>query len=346
MTARLITEIGGAYSNSYVTLQQADAFATTFPWYPSNGSTGWLDFTEEQRTQALINAAFAMQTLPWAGVKCSPASDAGRYANDWDQYWITIRDWSSGGIFGYFFDDAFARGSGQGDEVFKWGVDGGVVLPQVSSYRAKTFETGLRFWDVNGVQITVDRYEVLTSEGTSGDQTRDVVYYWDSPVDISYITGSFNDAFNPGRSGTWYWGVYVNGEQLFNFPGTTADQPQKLAWPRSGVTCQGLTATCSVIPQSIKEAQVLVAYNFLINPSLVPGTPVPPDNTPTGTYIAEQTLGDMSIKYAAFPNGSVVDDCKVCGEAVLISSLPWLKGLLGCFLSNQGSNRVILRVRS
>ena len=83
MAKRLITTVGGAYSNSYVTLEEADLIASNFPWY-----SDWDAYTDEQKTQALIQAAFAMQQLPWAGDKCAPASDAGKSAVDWDQYVI------------------------------------------------------------------------------------------------------------------------------------------------------------------------------------------------------------------------------------------------------------------
>ena len=101
---------------------------------------------------------------------------------------------------------------------------GAFYLGLYLALRLKAFETGFKFWDENGVELPWDRFEDLSSSGSSGDQTRDTVYYWDSPVDIAYTTGRFNDAFNPGRSGTWYWGVYVNEEQLLNYPGTTSKQ--------------------------------------------------------------------------------------------------------------------------
>ena len=346
---RLITTLGGAYSNSYVTLAQADSFAVTFPWYSSTSDRqGWEDYSDSEKTQALLNAAFAMQTLPWAGTRCSPASNADTLPNSWTQYLIVASDnYSGGGVFDYFFDNRIIRGVGQGDNVLQWGKADDTLFQGMTSFRYKTFETGLKFFDKDGTEHPPDRSEIISSSGSSGDETRDVVVYWDEPWDFAYFKGTFNDAFNPGKSGTWYWGVYVNGEQLLEFPGTSKDQAQRMAWPRSGVTCQGVEATCDLIPQSIYETQVLLAYNFLTFPELVPGTPDEPNNTPTGTYIAEQKLGSMSIKYNAWPNGGPVDDCKVCGEASLITDLPWLNDVLGCFLkTTTGNSRVILRVRS
>ena len=289
-----------------------------------------------------------MQQLPWDGLKCSPASDAGQEQEDWDKYWIKIRDSLNEGIFSYFFDDGSARGDGQGDEVFKWGIDGGVVLPQVSSYRAKTFETSLKFWDVTGTELPYDRFEILSSSGSGGDQTRDIVYYWDNPVDISYITGTFNDSFNPGRSGTWYWGVYVNGEQLFNFPGTTATQSQRLAWPRSNVTCDGEEANCSYIPETILIAQVLIAYNFLKNPGHVPGTPDDGVSAPTGTYIKRQKIDVLEIEYDQFDSNQYNSDCDNCDDPYLIRTYPWLRDMLACWLeyTSRGDSKMIRLFRN
>ena len=338
---RLITTVGGAYANSYVTLEEANLIASNFPWYDD-----WNTFDDDEKTQALIQAAFAMQQLPWDGNKCSPASDAGTTKKNWDQYWLKVDD--NLGIFDYLDDSGFAKGVGQGDEVFKWGVVGGNVLTGVSSYRAKTFETGLTFWDVNGAELPYDRFEILSSSGTSGDQTRDIVYHWDSPVNISYITGRFNDAFNPSRSGTWYWGVYVNGEQLLNFPGTTSTQAQRLAWPRYGVTCDGEEADCTYIPETIKITQVIIAYNFLKNPDDVPGTPGSGNTAPAGTYIKRQKIDVLEIEYDQFNSNQYTDNCDNCDDPYLIRIYPWLKDLIGCWLdkSTTSDNRLIRLFRN
>ena len=345
---RLITTVGGAYSNSYVTVSEADLIAVNFPWYAENGSTGWKDFDEDAKRQALVQAAFAMQGLPYAGTKCEPASDANTPAKDWKQYWITVKaDRNSDGIFDYFYEE-FDRGVGQGDAVFKWGTPGTALLKDVTTYQAKTFETALTFWDKDDNKLTPDDTELISSSGSSGDETRETLYIWDSPVQISYITGEFNDAFDPFATGTWYWGVYVNGDQLLNFPGTSEKQVQRLSWPRSGVSCEGEVADCSFIPETIKLAQVLIAYNFLIYPNLVPGTPSAPPSAPKGTFISEQTLGSLTVKYDQYdgfdPNA---DNCTNCGDPYLYRTFDWLKNLLGCWVvASSGAYGLRLRVRS
>jgi hypothetical protein len=334
---RLITTVGGAYSNSYVTIPQADLIAFNFPW-----SSDWNTFSDDDKTLALIQAAFGMQQLPWNGLKCTPASDAGLPQLDWDNYWLKVGSINGEGIFGYLTDDGFAKGSGQGDEVLKYGIDGDILFSATSSFRAKTFETALTFWDKDGTTIAPDRSEIVSSSGSSGDQTRDVIYYWDTPVDISYITGSFNDAFKPSASGTWYWGVYVNGEQLLNFPGTTATQAQRLAWPRSGVTCDGEIADCSYVPETIFITQVMIAYNFLKYPNQVPGTPSE-DTTPTGTYIKRQKLDVLEIEYDEFSNAESIS-CDSCDDPYLLQVYPWLKDILQCWLDISSGNSKMIRL--
>lgn len=334
---RLITTVGGAYSNSYVTIPQADLIAFNFPW-----SSDWNTFSDDDKTLALIQAAFAMQQLPWNGLKCSPASDAGLPQLDWDKYWLRVDDIINGGIFNYLTNDGIATGVGQGNEVFKYGIEGYVVFSATASFRYKTFETGLTFWDKYDAEIPPDRFEIISNSGSSGDQTRDVVAYWDTPVDISYITGRFNDAFYPGRSGRWLWGVYVNGEQLLNFPGTTKTQSQRLAWPRSGTTCDGETADCTYIPETIFITQVMIAYNFLKYPNQVPGTPSV-DTTPTGTYIKRQKLDVLEIEYDEFSNPES-SSCDDCGDPYLLQIYPWLKDVLQCWLDIRSGNNQMIRL--
>ena len=132
-------------------------------------------------------------------------------------------------------------------------------------------------------------------------------------------------------------------------PSTTDEaNPQSLMWPRSGVSCDGVQAGCSFIPKEIKEAQILIAYNLLINPEMITGTPGGGGTTQAGVYVSEQTLGEMSVKYAAYPGGeSSTNDCVDCSTPEVIAKLPWLKGLLSCWADVSTSNsKILLRVRS
>ena len=130
------------------------------------------------------------------------------------------------------------------------------------------------------------------------------------------------------------------------------DKPQALQWPRSGVTCNGYTAACTLIPYHVEWAEVMLAIQLHQNPNAI----IPPGGGggggSAGTYVAEQTLGDLSIKYAAYPSGQTVvnNDCTSCSNPELINKFPWLTDLLGCWLDQDsistGDSRVILRVRS
>ena len=130
------------------------------------------------------------------------------------------------------------------------------------------------------------------------------------------------------------------------------DKPQALQWPRSGVTCNGYTAACTLIPYHVEWAEVMLAIQLHQNPNAI----IPPGGGggggSAGTYVAEQTLGDLSIKYAAYPSGQTVvnNDCISCSNPELINKFPWLTDLLGCWLDQDsistGDSRVILRVRS
>ena len=130
------------------------------------------------------------------------------------------------------------------------------------------------------------------------------------------------------------------------------DKPQALQWPRSGVTCNGYTAACDLIPYKVEWAEVMLAIQLHQNPNAI----IPPGGGggggSAGTYVAEQTLGDLSIKYAAYPSGQTVvnNDCTSCSNPELINKFPWPTDLLGCWLDQDsistGDSRVILRVRS
>ena len=132
-------------------------------------------------------------------------------------------------------------------------------------------------------------------------------------------------------------------------PSTTdSGVPQALSWPRSDVSCDGVAAACSFIPKEIKEAQTLVAYNLLVNPEMITGTPGGSAGTQAGTFVSKQQLGDLVQEFSAYPSGdSGSDSCVTCDTPTLVEKLPWLKGILGCWADiSTGSGRVILRVRS
>ena len=128
-------------------------------------------------------------------------------------------------------------------------------------------------------------------------------------------------------------------------------KPQSLQWPRSGVTCNGYTAACDLIPYKIEWAEVLIALQLHQNPNAI----IPPaggGGGSAGTYVSKNQLGDLVQEFSEFSNASnaTANDCSDCNNPQLINAMPWLRSLLGCWLDegsiSTGSSRVILRVRS
>ena len=185
----------------------------------------------------------------------------------------------------------------------------------------------------------------------------------------SYVTGVTADQFAALQSWETVWLGKSEGERTIallqaakwldtiDYGGTRCNPstdssalPQNRAWPRSGVSCDGVEATCAFIPQAILDAQCLIAYNLVVNPEMITGSPGGGGGgAAAGTYVSEQTLGTMSIKYAAYPSGETGgDSCTDCSTPEIIAKLPWLKDLLSCWadISTGNNSKVLLRVRS
>ena len=185
----------------------------------------------------------------------------------------------------------------------------------------------------------------------------------------SYVSGVEADSFAAFQSWNAAWLEKTESErtialvnacrwmETITFNGTrcspsTDDEnlPQALSWPRSGASCDGVEATCSFIPGPIKEAQILIAYNLVLNPELITGSPGGGGGAPSGTYVSQQQLGDLSISYAEYTNNDSqsANECATCSTPAIIAALPWLRSLLSCWadISESGGNKVLLRVRS
>ena len=185
----------------------------------------------------------------------------------------------------------------------------------------------------------------------------------------SYVTGVEADNFAGFQSWDSTWTGKTESERTIalinaakwldtvDFAGTRCspssddkDKPQAMAWPRSDASCDGIAATCTMIPKQIKEAQILIAYNLVVNPELITGTPGGGGSAPSGTYVKRNKLGDLEQEFAEFTNDTSTGpgECSTCDTPAIISALPWLRGLLSCWgmISTPGEGRVILRVRS
>ena len=126
-----------------------------------------------------------------------------------------------------------------------------------------------------------------------------------------------------------------------------ADKPQALAWPRSDASCDGVAAACTLIPKAITNACLELAYQLSQNPSaLQPGVTA---TAAAGTYTSKEKLGDLEVNYAAFPAGAgSADSCTSCSDPKVISTFPWLKGMVSCWaeLGSASGSRIVTRVLS
>ena len=183
----------------------------------------------------------------------------------------------------------------------------------------------------------------------------------------SYVTGVTMDQFAALQSWEAVWTGKTESERTIallqackwldtiSFGGVRCDPssdssslPQMRSWPRSGVSCDSVAATCSYIPQAILDAQCLIAYNLVVNPEMITGTPGGGGTTQAGTFVSMQKLGDLEQQFSAYPGGeSSSNDCVDCSTPEIIAKLPWLKGLLSCWADVSTSNsKILLRVRS
>ena len=70
------------------------------------------------------------------------------------------------------------------------------------------------------------------------------------------------------------WLETVDWEGTRCTPSTTDEGvPQALSWPRSGASCDGVAASCAMIPNDVKRAQILLAYQLVVNPDAITGQP-------------------------------------------------------------------------
>ena len=183
----------------------------------------------------------------------------------------------------------------------------------------------------------------------------------------SYVSGTDADQFAALQSWNDVWLGKTESERTIallnsakwldtvDFAGTRCNPstdssalPQMRAWPRSDVSCDGVAATCSFIPQAILDAQCLIAYNLLVNPEMITGTPGGGGGAAAGTYVSKQQLGDLVQEFSAYPSGDTGgDSCVDCSTPDVIAKLPWLKSMLACWADvNTSNSKVLLRVRS
>ena len=124
-------------------------------------------------------------------------------------------------------------------------------------------------------------------------------------------------------------------------------KPQSLQWPRSGITCNGYTAACDLIPYKLEWAEVLLAVQLHANPDAI----IPPGgggSTQAGVFVSMQKLGDLEQQFTEYSNPQS-NSCDSCGDPPLLQAFPWLRSILGCWYEGDGlvnGSGLMLRVRS
>lgn len=176
----------------------------------------------------------------------------------------------------------------------------------------------------------------------------------------SYVTTDYADAYasNQHWQAAWFAKTAEARQvalisatkwlETVSYAGTRCTATQALAWPREGASCDGVPATCDIIPTQIKQAEVELAYQLIVNPDAITGAPGGGGGVAAGTYVSSKKLGDLQIDYAAFPSGEQSsNDCTDCSNPEVINKFPWLKGYLQCWANiTSGGSKILLRVRS
>ena len=133
--------------------------------------------------------------------------------------------------------------------------------------------------------------------------------------------------------------------ETLSYAGDRCAETQRLKWPRIGAKCDGLVSTCAVIPYRIQEAEVTLAITYSTDPGKVPGGGSG-GGAASGTFVSRQKLGSLEVEYSQY-QGTSVASCDNCNDPAIITAFPWLKDLLGCWVTGvTGGVGLMLRVRS
>ena len=137
--------------------------------------------------------------------------------------------------------------------------------------------------------------------------------------------------------------------ETLNYNGERCTSTQRLKWPRKDAECDGQVSDCSSIPYAIKEAEVILAYQYKLDPKSFPGFGGSAgDSAPAGTYIKRQKIDVLEIEYDQFNENQYNDNCSDCTLPAILQEFPWLADLLGCWLGTNSSsgNRLIRLLRN
>ena len=113
-----------------------------------------------------------------------------------------------------------------------------------------------------------------------------------------------------------------------NFYGDRCDSSQSLSWPRNNYHVDRVELACSAIPDAIKKATYLLAFELANDTDAITG------NTGDKGLYEEVELGDLKVKYntASQATGTVNN---------VFDVYPWLQSYLGAYcLGGSGSYQV------
>ena len=115
--------------------------------------------------------------------------------------------------------------------------------------------------------------------------------------------------------------------ETLTYAGNRCAATQRLKWPRSGASCDGVTSECTAIPYRIQEAEVTLAIKYTTDPGLFPGEGSG-GGAASGTFVSRQKIGSLEVEYEQY-SGTTVTTCDNCNDPKIITAFPWLKDLLG-----------------
>lgn len=134
--------------------------------------------------------------------------------------------------------------------------------------------------------------------------------------------------------------------ETLDYAGSRCKASQRLKWPRSGAECDGVKSDCSGIPYPIQETEVVLAYQWIANPGQFPDQ-ITGGSAGTFVSMTREKLGELEQEKQWTEYKSANSSCDNCGDPPILTSFPWLRAMLGCWLDMTfGSSKVLYRLRS
>ena len=173
----------------------------------------------------------------------------------------------------------------------------------------------------------------------------------------SYVDIAFADMYAANQPWSAKWDLLSEDEkavsliqatawmETLSYSGNRCSTTQSLAWPRANASCDGVPATCDIIPYGVRRTEVELAWQAHQNPDAIIGGG---GGASAGTYVKRQKLGSLEVEYDQY-QGTTVTSCDNCNDPAVITKFPWIKGFIGCWLggnSVSGGVGLMLRVRS